>query len=340
VVATFPVSGVAPVAGDHLATIDWGDGNPPTAGVVALATDGLTFEVRGTHAYAGSGTFPVTVAVAGPGGGVARAVATATVGTPPPAVQVTVGGRLAALSDSGVSSEDGITSVRRPTFVGEGTPGASIAVLARPLSRAGAPLLLGETIVDASGRWSVTSGIALADGRYAASARAQLGAAESTASLDPPGRTLVIDTTGPRIARLTARLGSRRLVLLVQDGGSGLEARSLRDPRAYRLAGRNGVALPLAVQLGSVPDGAPAASVTLQSLRRNALPRQLLLTAGGSIRDLAGNGLDGAYLRRFPTGNGRPGTPFQVVVANDGSRITGIRPLAVAAARRGRSSGA
>jgi hypothetical protein len=80
--------------------------------------------------------------------------------------------------------------------------------------------------------------------------------------------------------------------------------------------------------------------VTLQSLRRNALPRQLLLTAGGSIRDLAGNGLDGAYLRRFPTGNGRPGTPFQVVVANDGSRITGIRPLAVAAARRGRSSGA
>jgi hypothetical protein len=49
------------------ATINWGDGTAPTPGVVAqYAGPGTAFEVFGSHTYASSGTFPVSVNVVDP----------------------------------------------------------------------------------------------------------------------------------------------------------------------------------------------------------------------------------------------------------------------------------
>lgn len=74
-VATFSDTDTANVAGDFTATIDWGDGTT-TAGTVAGG--GGTFTVSGTHTYAATGPFPVTVTLTDDAPG----TATATVASP------------------------------------------------------------------------------------------------------------------------------------------------------------------------------------------------------------------------------------------------------------------
>ncbi len=49
-------------AGDLAATINWGDGTPPTAGVISANGDG-TFTVTGDHTYVDGGNFPLSVTV-------------------------------------------------------------------------------------------------------------------------------------------------------------------------------------------------------------------------------------------------------------------------------------
>jgi len=61
----------------HTATIDWGDGNT-TAGVV----DGVLGTVSGSHAYAGPGTYTITVEVTDDDGGVGDATLTGFDNTP------------------------------------------------------------------------------------------------------------------------------------------------------------------------------------------------------------------------------------------------------------------
>ncbi|HEY2019364.1 MAG TPA: hypothetical protein VGH38_37910, partial [Bryobacteraceae bacterium] len=58
-VATFTDSNAGAVAGDFLATINWGDGTT-SAGTI---TGGPTFTVAGTHTYAAGGTFTVAVTI-------------------------------------------------------------------------------------------------------------------------------------------------------------------------------------------------------------------------------------------------------------------------------------
>ena len=56
---------------DFAATIDWGDGTPPAAGVVSVVggtAAGTRFDVAGGHLYAAPGTFAVTVRVDDSGG--------------------------------------------------------------------------------------------------------------------------------------------------------------------------------------------------------------------------------------------------------------------------------
>ncbi len=78
-VATFTDTDTANVAGDFIATIDWGDGTT-TAGTVAGSSGAFT--VSGSHAYAAAGQDTVTVTLAddAPGTASAMATTTATVG--------------------------------------------------------------------------------------------------------------------------------------------------------------------------------------------------------------------------------------------------------------------
>src|SRR5690348_7453693 len=60
-VATFTDPSTSATPSEYSASIDWGDGSTPDAGVVT-ASSGL-FSVSGTHAYAEEGSFPVTVTI-------------------------------------------------------------------------------------------------------------------------------------------------------------------------------------------------------------------------------------------------------------------------------------
>ena len=66
------------------------------------------------------------------------------------------------------------------------------------------------------------------------------------------------------------------------------------------------------------------AKLVLQAKPTVSLGRLFALSITGSLQDRAGNLLDGTYTRAFPTGSHQPGTPFQVLVRTDGTRIRSI----------------
>jgi len=74
-VASFSDTLTSNVAGDFLATIDWGDA---TTSAGTISGGGGAFQVSGTHTYAGSGTFPVTVTFSDDPPGTATAQVTST----------------------------------------------------------------------------------------------------------------------------------------------------------------------------------------------------------------------------------------------------------------------
>ncbi len=106
-VSTSPVSGYAGVGltgtlasfagqtnGDvgYRATIDWGDGSPPVFGLVqgipypggAIPPGGAGFTVAGTHEYARTGTYTITIDILAPDGSSTPATTTATITAAPP----------------------------------------------------------------------------------------------------------------------------------------------------------------------------------------------------------------------------------------------------------------
>jgi len=74
-VASFSDTLTSNVAGDFLATIDWGDA---TTSAGTVSGGGGSFQVSGTHTYAGSGTFPVIVTLTDDAPGTATAQVTST----------------------------------------------------------------------------------------------------------------------------------------------------------------------------------------------------------------------------------------------------------------------
>jgi hypothetical protein len=74
-VATFTDTLTTAVASDFTATIDWGDA---TTSAGTVSGGGGTFQVSGTHTYAGAGTFPVMVTFSDDQPGTATATVTST----------------------------------------------------------------------------------------------------------------------------------------------------------------------------------------------------------------------------------------------------------------------
>lgn len=85
-VATFQTPVVAPTAAQFQATVDFGDGTAPIAGLIFEDASG-TFHVDGGHVYTAPGTFTTTVTVAGPNGTTAVGTGAATVRSAPIALQ-------------------------------------------------------------------------------------------------------------------------------------------------------------------------------------------------------------------------------------------------------------
>jgi hypothetical protein len=78
-VATFSDDNPAASPGDFNATIDWGDGSPPTPGTIVI--DDPNFGVIGAHTYADEGSYTVTITIMdnAPGTGYATTTSTATI---------------------------------------------------------------------------------------------------------------------------------------------------------------------------------------------------------------------------------------------------------------------
>jgi hypothetical protein len=95
--------------------------------------------------------------------------------------------KLAAGSDNGLSSSDGITSVSRPTYAGATSAGNTVSLF-------GNNTLIGETKAAADGTWSIAT-LALDDGVYTISQR--VTNATGGVTTQTLGQQLMIDTTSP-----------------------------------------------------------------------------------------------------------------------------------------------
>jgi large repetitive protein len=84
VLGTFTDANLSASAADFLATIGWGDGSAPTTGFVHLiggSATGVNFSVSGSHLYATSGVFPISITVLDDGGSSTSISTSATVST-------------------------------------------------------------------------------------------------------------------------------------------------------------------------------------------------------------------------------------------------------------------
>ncbi|WP_415381688.1 Ig-like domain-containing protein [Halosimplex sp. TS25] len=149
-----------------------GDGDWSFTPGTALSEGAHTVTARATDAAGNTGSFS-------PG-------LTVVVDTTPPATPSVPG--LAAASDTGESSTDGVTNETTPTITGTAGPGEAVTVIS---SIDGT---LGTTTADGSGDWSLTPGTALSQGAHGIVARAA-DSAGNTAESSPT--LVVVDSTAP-----------------------------------------------------------------------------------------------------------------------------------------------
>ena len=237
-------------ASDFSATINWGDGTPPTAGIVvqdsaATATAPATYSVLGSHVYTSSGAFTITVSIVDHNGGspvnasnVAVASSTASLLT----------AQLSPASDSGPSNSDGVTNVTTPTITGTTLPGAQLTLVAQ--SSTGTTSTVATGSAGADGSFQLTSS-PLADGTYnfiVTSVPTTPGAPTATVTVGP----VVIDTVAPRVASVTLNPKTGQILITFTDVGDGLYLPSLTNRLSYLLAGKVTNVTAISMPSGSV----------------------------------------------------------------------------------------
>jgi hypothetical protein len=330
----------APVS-DFTATIDWGDGTPPSAGtVVQLGPVGSPFEVFGTHTYAdagvntGTGTFPIHVYITDVGGSKLTVQNEALVQDRP----IVLTGKLDPSSDSGVSDTDDITNVKQPEFIGSSEAFSTVTLYAAPLAGGGGPIVIGQVEAGSDGSWNITSAVPLADGSYFIYATA-IDQFQRTTT--PPGvpipitQNLVIDTVGPVITNAVWNRLNGQVDYTIQDPAplSGVNVASLLDSSNYLFTKVHAnKAFPgkwIATNV-SVTAGAAAGSYNVDVTFNNGNPIRggfYLFTirdssnGASSVEDIAGNHLDGVFYGRFPSGNGIPGSDFVAMLSGFHNKI-------------------
>jgi hypothetical protein len=254
-----------------------------------------------------------------------------------------VTGTLDPSSDLGASPTDRITNDNTPTFSGQTAPGAPVQVFAERVEdqilggirAAQAPISLGQTVADATGRWFLTSSVPLAEESYAITVKASLPGVTvaATTSLG----SLIVDTVGPRIQGVALQPRRGRITLTVQDDRVGMDVSTVIAAGRYKVSRYLSPIPPRPLAVTAVEASAVATSGTPQVVtlvlnggRRIAHARLRLIAEG--LADLAGNLLDGEFAGNFPTGDGQPGGAF--VVRQDTARGRVSPPRALDAAGR------
>jgi hypothetical protein len=326
-------SGVPEPSTDYTATIDWGDGTPPSLGVITDQPGG--HEVVGQHNYidsrvnGGSGIFNVTVTIHDDGGTLARVVSTATVNDIP----ITLLGKLNPASDTGVSNTDAITKDNQPNFFGTSEPDSTVQLFAQ--SGVNPPVLEGQTEADSSGAWSITSN-KLADGSYTITVMATDHAGFTTAltQLLPNANQgpLVIDTVAPRVTSVVFDRLHGMIDVTFQDDRSGMDQHTVIDGANYRLQKPH-------VKIGNIivtslspivpldPAGPEAVTAGINDGHPLKGGTYYFTIKSGGVQDVAGNALDGEFYGYFPSGDGRPGGDFQARIDTIHNLVLPPQPL-------------
>ena len=270
-----------------------------SSATLAVGTHSITAEYLGDTNFGASTSEPVSQVVK-------------------PFVVVLTGG-LDPASDSGVSDSDGITNVTQPIFNGMSVARSIVKVYVQPTS-GGAEQLLGVTVADAAGAWSLQSTVALADGSYTVIAQAvnSNGVTLAQTQLLPTSTTgpLIIDTVGPTVTNVVFARLSGSVYVTFQDNLSGLAQSTLVDGANYMLNklvhGKPGQFLSSTITtIASASPTAPQqVKITFNGGKSIRGGQYLLTILSGGITDVAGNALDGEFYGSFPSGNGTPGGNF------------------------------
>ena len=254
------------------------------------------------------------------------------------AVPIVLTGQLDPASDSGISDSDGITNVTQPIFDGTSEALSTVSVYAQ-LQGGGPQQLLGQTVADATGAWSLQSAVALADGSYTVIAQAQANDGVTTAQTQilPAGTEgpLVIDTLAPVVTDVVFSRLSGSVFVTFQDNLSGLAQATVVNAANYRLnklVGRKlGQILSTAITT-SGPTAPEVVKITVNGGRPIRGGQYLLRILPGGITDVAGNALNTAFYGTFPSGIGKPGSTFSAVLSAKHNQVSPLKPVSNAKA--------
>ncbi len=221
----------------------------------------------------------------------------------------------------GIEAHNGFTNVTTPSFVGTTLPG--LEVLLHAQAPGGPATVVGKTMADASGHYTVGSS-SLADGSYSFwvdAVRPNNGL--STGSVN--AGILTIDTVAPKITDIFIVPRTGQIMISFNGGVSGMDLATLVNPANYSFS-RKSTPGPRDYVITSVTLVPPASSsgpvnVALRSSVGNPIPRGRYLFAilSGGISDNAGNRLAGNFTGGFPTG-GAAGAQFNAIFLSKNQR--------------------
>ncbi len=313
-------------ANDYIASIDWGDGTPPTQGQILAVPGG--YLVNGIHTYANaqapfSQNYPVTITIHDL---VGNTYTSATGQAVVSAIPIVLTGRLDPATDTGISNTDAITNDTQPRFLGTSKPGSIIYVYATPYPTGGSSFVIGQTEAGPDGTWSVVS-TPLVQGQYTITATAidPVDRQSSTIQILPNATQgpLTIVTQGPKITAFHLDVLTGEFAVTFQGSLAGLDQETLNNGNNYIFTssftrdklGYGGKFI--VTGLVTTPPSNPLAPQTVIGFINNGRPLRggqykLTVVSGGvsGVQDIAGNGLDGEFYGFFPSGDNRPGGNF------------------------------
>ena len=312
-------------ASDFSATINWGDGTPPTAGIVsqdsvATATAPATYSVLGSHVYTSSGAFTITVSIVDHNGG-SPVTASNTAVANSTASLLTA--QLSPASDSGPSNSDGVTNITTPTITGTTLPGAQLTLVAQSSNGTTSTVATGSAGVD--GSFQLTSS-SLADGTYnfiVTSVPITAGSPTATFTVGP----VVIDTVAPRVASVTLNPKTGQILITFTDVGDGLYLPSLTNRLSYLLAGKVTNVTAISMPSGSVHQETVA--LTLAHGKKKLTNGTIVLTLdaqGVNVIDQAGNTLAPTFISSPATGNSVPVGPLSAKFTIKNGKVVVPKP--------------
>lgn len=336
-VAVFTDGNPLAAAGDFTALINWGDGSPPTPGVITEPSAGV-FSVIGSHTYmtlpsSGGSSYAISVQVADHWGAMLSLSNTIAATAP----QIMLTGQLNPATDTGASAFDAITRDVQPNFFGQTGPDAAVSLYAQ--AAGGPAILMGQAVSTATGAWSITS-TPLAQGVYSVYATVvdQFGATRATAQLLPNSQQgpLTIETSNPEITGVSLDRAKGQISITYSGGPGGLNQASLISGANYRMSKRNAYLAPnLVSQIWTTAPATPTGSqtVTLQLNHGRPLPNgyYYLTVDSGGIQDAAGNPLNGLFTGALPTGASQAGGNFLGQFVLSPRKTEGPLPVTVAA---------